>query len=60
MRELVTGTWSVSVVRAVAGVNVTMMLQVEAGTSVVQVVVSAKFVVAVVDWRFGGWRSWCW
>ena len=39
---LVTGSWSVSVVRALVGVKVTVMVQVAAGARLVQLVLEAK------------------
>ena len=49
-----TGIWRVSVVGALVGVKVTVMLQVAAGARAVQLVVEVKFGVAVVGvaiWR---------
>ena len=54
VRELMTGIWRVSVVRALVGVKVTVMLQVAVGARVVQLVVELKVGVAVVGvaiWR---------
>ena len=45
---LVTGIWRVSVVRAVVGVKVTVMVQVAPGARVVQLVTEAKNGVALV------------
>jgi hypothetical protein len=43
VKELVTGICRVSVVRAVVGVKVTVMVQLAAGARVVQLVVGVKF-----------------
>jgi hypothetical protein len=54
VRELVTGISRVSVVRALVGVKVTVMVQVEEGVRMLQVVVEEKLGVALVGvaiWR---------
>jgi hypothetical protein len=54
VRELVTGIWSVSVMRALVGKKLTVIVQVAAGARVLQVVVEVKFgvvLVGAVIWR---------